>query len=429
MKHRRVRSMTAAGIVLAHALFLQGTAIAEQDELTPGIRADTIEKLAEELADYVFSDQGRQMKEQLARNLRAGKYDAIADFVEFGEAVTQDLFDISGDRHLLIRYAPSDVADVRRRATLTGPERQRDSMRRKIDAAQDNFGFEEIEILPGNIGYLKLNRFEQFDYAGDTAFAAMQFLSNAKAIVIDLRHNNGGWNSMIQTLCSYFFYFEELTSETKLWEIHKPYENTVTQVWNLPHVPGKRLTETPVYILTSDRTYSSAEVFTDILQKRGRATVVGGRTRGGAHPTRGPEALNDHYILKMPVGRVINPVTGANWEGTGIEPDIVTDPGEALAAALKIIVGDLTAGNPEERFMNDLGYSFLYRNRLDMALFVFGKNVQLYPDSANCYDSLAEAYFESGNHKQAEINYRRSLELDPGNDNATKMLERLAKER
>ncbi|MEM7200431.1 MAG: serine hydrolase [Planctomycetota bacterium] len=76
--------------------------------------------------------------------------------------------------------------------------------------------------------------------------------------------------------------------------------------------------------------------------------------------------------------------------------------------------------------LNELGYALLARERTDAATCVFKAAVDAYPASANVYDSYGEALMRGGNDEAAAANYRKSLELDPTNDNATEMLRRLA---
>jgi CubicO group peptidase (beta-lactamase class C family) len=76
--------------------------------------------------------------------------------------------------------------------------------------------------------------------------------------------------------------------------------------------------------------------------------------------------------------------------------------------------------------MNRLGYYLLHtRKAVEAAVAVFRLNVEAFPESANVYDSLGEAYMAAGDRERAVQNYRRSLELDPKNTNAVEMLERL----
>jgi len=79
----------------------------------------------------------------------------------------------------------------------------------------------------------------------------------------------------------------------------------------------------------------------------------------------------------------------------------------------------------QEARLNDLGYSLLRDKKVDAAIAVFKVNVELYPQSANVFDSLGEAYLANGNKDLAAVNYRKSLELDPHNQNAAAILKKL----
>src|SRR5206468_11911867 len=92
--------------------------------------------------------------------------------------------------------------------------------------------------------------------------------------------------------------------------------------------------------LTSGRTFSAAEEFTNNLKTLKRATIVGETTGGGANPG-GMERLSDHFGAFVPNGRAINPVTQTNWEGTGVAPDIAVAADQALAAAYRAALGKL----------------------------------------------------------------------------------------
>ncbi|HEX6625389.1 MAG TPA: tetratricopeptide repeat protein, partial [Pyrinomonadaceae bacterium] len=78
-----------------------------------------------------------------------------------------------------------------------------------------------------------------------------------------------------------------------------------------------------------------------------------------------------------------------------------------------------------EQRLNQLGYELLRAGKKAESVAVFALNAELYPQSSNVYDSLGEAYMESGDKELAVKNYRRSLELDPKNTNAVEMLKKL----
>jgi retinol-binding protein 3 len=109
-------------------------------------------------------------------------------------------------------------------------------------------------------------------------------------------------------------------------------QNETRQSWTLPYVPGKRLTNKDVYILTISRTFSGAEEFIYNLKHLKRATVVGENTGGGAHLVD-ERQINDHFIIGVPSGRPINAVTKTDWEGVGVEPDVKVSAENALKTA------------------------------------------------------------------------------------------------
>ena len=76
---------------------------------------------------------------------------------------------------------------------------------------------------------------------------------------------------------------------------------------------------------------------------------------------------------------------------------------------------------------NSLGYSLITRGMINAAIEVFKMNVEMNPQSANAYDSVAEAYMKSSNKEKAILYYEKVLELDPGNENAKTMLKKLKK--
>ena len=165
------------------------------------------------------------------------------------------------------------------------------------------------------------------DMVGDTAAAAMTFLANSDALIVDLRKNGGGQPGTVILLCSYFF--DESDAPQR---IYTRTTDTTQQYWSLPVVPGKKLLGKDVYVLTSSRTFSGAEEFAYNLQSQKRGTIVGETTGGGAHPTRGFRSTSTSAI-GVPFARAINPVTKTNWEGTGVKPDVAVPADQALLTA------------------------------------------------------------------------------------------------
>jgi C-terminal processing protease CtpA/Prc len=85
-------------------------------------------------------------------------------------------------------------------------------------------------------------------------------------------------------------------------------------------------------VLTSGRTFSGGEDLSYTLQALGRAEVIGETTGGGAHPTR-PFPVSPAVHIAIPFARSINPVTGTNWQGTGVVPDTPVPADQAYSTA------------------------------------------------------------------------------------------------
>lgn len=294
-----------------------------------GIDASARQRVVDEVARklqnfYVFPETAQSIRSALARRLKQGAYDEMTDGMSFASELTKHLQEVGRDKHLLVTFSPARLPQ-----DLNHPGADAAAERLKR-VKTTNCGFEKAEILSGNVGYLKLNEFADPAHCGPTASAAMAFLANTDSLVIDLRDNGGGDPAMVALLSTYLF--NEPVHLNDLWTRAT---GKTRQWWTLPHVPGSRLDHQRVYVLTSPRTFSGAEEFSYNLQALKRATIIGERTGGGAHPTRG-ERIDDRFVVYVPFARAINPITGTNWEGTGVEPDVKVPAQEALETARKI---------------------------------------------------------------------------------------------
>ena len=190
-----------------------------------------------------------------------------------------------------------------------------------------NCAFEKVETLPRNIGYLKLNFFPDRSVCEQTATTAMASLNNTDALIVDLRDNHGGMPDMVALMASYFFDHPEY--------FYNPRENTTQESWTHSPVPGDKLADKPVYVLTSSRTFSGAEQFCYDLKMLKRITLVGETTGGGAHSGVWYR-IDDHFGMGIPETKPINPYSTPDWEGTGVEPDVKVKAADALLTALKL---------------------------------------------------------------------------------------------
>lgn len=273
---------------------------------------------------YVYPETARKMDDALRDHQKHGDYDAITDGDAFAGLLTRQLQEISHDKHLRVVYSPYKLPPDEH-----GPSPERKAMQRK-QLEHANCGFVKVEILPGNIGYVKFDLFADPEVCGPTVVSAMTFLSHVDAIIFDLRENGGGDPKMIALISTYLF-----DKPTHLNDLYNRKEDSTTQYWTLPYVPGNRLAETPAFVLTSTATFSGAEEFSYNLKNLKRATLVGETTGGGAHPVRA-QRIDDHFMVEVPFERAINPISKTNWEGTGVVPDVPAKASEALDIAEKL---------------------------------------------------------------------------------------------
>jgi retinol-binding protein 3 len=296
------------------------------------IRGAVIEGILNTLQRYyVFPEVARRMEEDIRGRLSNGDYDGITTGSALRDTLTAHLQEVSRDKHLRVFFS----AEPRPIRLEREPSVEEQEEFRRYAAAR-NFGFERVERLAGNVGYLDLRGFFPAEVGGDVAVAAMRFLANASALIIDLRQNGGGSPDMVALISSYLF-----DQPTHLNNLYWREGDRTQQFWTLPYVPGKRSAATPVYVLTSNHTFSGAEEFAYNLRNLKRAVIVGEVTGGGAHPGGG-FPIDEHFGVGVPTGRAINPISGTNWEGTGVTPDILVSQEDALkvahAAALKALL-------------------------------------------------------------------------------------------
>ena len=271
---------------------------------------------------YVFPDRAAEAAAEIEARLAAGEYDNLGES-ELAERLTRQLYTVCADKHLRVRAHPEHMRPPPGRA-------DRDKARQEMRAIGrlDNFGIHRVERLEGNVGYIDLRRVALPQNAGASIAAAMELVSGTYALIFDLRRNGGGSPDGVVFWCSYLFdgpgthfndIFEAETGETR-------------QFWSVSYVPGSRYVDKPVYVLTSHETFSGGEDFSYTLQALGRAQLIGETTGGGAHPT-GMQPLSPTMAISVPFARSVNPITGTNWEGTGVVPDVSVAAEEAYDVA------------------------------------------------------------------------------------------------
>ena len=412
---------------------------------------------------YVFPDVAEQCIERMNQQFESGAYDKkMKMHVEFIRLLNADLLEVSNDKHLkvLALFGVEEEADELPLA---------EAVEYNHFLKRGNYGFINVMWKRDNIGLLEFRAFCNPDVAGEKVRTVMGFLSDMDALIIDLRSMvMGGRPEMVNLICSYFFEEPTLLNRTYFRQ-----EDIMEEDWTFPIKDQPALRDIPLYILVDEDVFSAGEAFTYSLQALGRATVIGEKTGGGAHLTR-PFRIGTRFEAKIPWGRAINPISNSNWEGTGVVPDIQVKSENALDRALELakeealkrrelreqkdlelveefsaqldeIQKKYKAGNLDEaiqilekvlkkgsgselispEMIDDAGHYYLDHDMIELARLCFNFNIKFNPDPiflSYYYYSLAEADQKAGEKGNAKINLKKSLELDPNNQWAKKML-------
>ncbi|MBW8683924.1 S41 family peptidase [Chitinophaga rhizophila] len=290
-----------------------------------------IKKMAALLRDhYVHKEKGDTLALRLLAAHKAGQFATAKSWKDLEQLTTSYLQEISHDGHLYVKNDPATSKQLL--AAKAIPADTTGTAARKLSASEDlffygpeaaarNYGFESVRVTPDNVGHLQLSAINISRKSLPTLYAAMRFVANTRALVIDLRNNGGGGSDTGAVFESYFLPpampLLVFTGRTGIQSA----DSTVS--W-LKEAPYKQ----PVFILVNGRTASAAEAFTFVLQKTGRALVIGERSAGGANMNVW-FPVNDELLISISQMAPVWPGTTDSWEQKGIQPDcIATTPAE-----------------------------------------------------------------------------------------------------
>lgn len=278
---------------------------------------------------YVDAEVAQKMVIALRDHEKNGDDNEATDGPTFADLLGTQMREVSHDKYVAVIYSVVKTSENSPAPTAEEVARYTKEMK------QNNCTFERVAILPHNIGYLKFNSFPDASICGPTASAAMAKLNHADAIIFDLRDNPGGYANMVALIATYL-----VDRPTHLNDFYDRSKNSTEESWTLPPVPGNTLADKPAFVLTSPTTFSAAEGFSYDLKMLKRATLVGERTSGRGH-IGAPHRIDDHFTIRVPSMKVINPISKTNWEGTGVEPDVKVKAADALRTAINLAEGNL----------------------------------------------------------------------------------------
>lgn len=328
-----------AGLLAGTVLFLPPSAAL-------GDRGAVIDRTAQILRErYLDAALGARVADGLLA--QKAELDKVSDPQAYAKAVTQAMQAIQPDLHLRMSYEPQTEfvpgTAAPRAVPVAGPGGQvRQVMRTgRIDGrdaatiARTNFGFEAVQRLDGNVGYLRLSSFVPLDLSRPTAEAAMRFLANSDAVIIDLRGNYGGAPETVGYILSHFHAPD--APPTLLHASENRAAGVRSEVKTDPALGSKSLAAAPVYVLIDRRSASAAEMLAYSGARVGRVKVVG-ETSAGAGNGGLKYSVGDGYALFIAEWKVL---TGPGWERIGVKPDVAVEPAAALATAHRLALQDL----------------------------------------------------------------------------------------
>jgi hypothetical protein len=306
----------AAGPTLAQTA-VPSASPAASAALDPAARAAIVAQLSTELRSrYIYPDAGEKGAAAITAAAASGAYDRITDLPSLAKRLTDDLRGVLQDKHLAVFVARTD-----------GPGLSIASI------PPDEAGIIRAGRLAGGIAYLEIAGFANpwaFKPALDRAMAG---LKGSRALILDVRGNHGGDPAAVSYLVSY------LVPAGKRIEINrivwrKAGTTDVTRKAFFSEPTPVSFAGMPIYVLIGGHTFSGGEELAYDIQTLKLGTLVGETTGGGANPGESV-AIGQGVMAFIPTGRAESPVTGSNWEGRGVQPDIAVPDADALAAALR----------------------------------------------------------------------------------------------
>lgn len=281
--------------------------------------------ITEKVKDYYIDKEAYKKADSLFRNeLNKGAFNAL-NKKEFAALLTQKLRTTIKDEHFFVKYLENYMPEKQM------SEKEKEKLNNEHNSLE-NFGFETVQRLPGNIGYINFKGFASPEASEKTLAAAMNFVANTHALVIDLRENGGGENGMVLLFCSYFF-----DKKTDLYTTYFRHNNKTVLNSTQPEVSGQKYLHKKIYILTSKNTFSAGEAVAYFLQQYKLAEVIGEKTGGAANPVD-HFIIQNQYLLLVPAGKITSLASQKNWEHIGVTPNQEVKSEDALRAAhIKIL--------------------------------------------------------------------------------------------
>jgi len=308
-------------LVLTNAvMFFQ---FASAQNFTADAKTEAIKNIAQHIAaNYIYPEKGGQIASHIQAANFKGQFDKAANWKEFDEMVTKELWAFSGDGHLYVRHDPEMVKELKNPPPV---REEKNNMNDQSGTSKSTIA--ESKLLDNNIGYIKITGINiNKGNLGDLD-DHIKKMAGTKAVIIDLRDNGGGGSEEGPVLESYFL--PAGTPTLRFTKRDGSYTTDSTVTW----LKQARY-EKPVYIIVNRNTASAAEAFAFVLQQKRRAKIVGEKSAGAANMNSW-YAINDENFVSVSTAAPSVPGTNSSWEQSGIQPDIRVKKDDPLAVAIR----------------------------------------------------------------------------------------------
>jgi hypothetical protein len=284
---------------------------------------------------FAFRERGIAAANEIEAMERRGEFRDSRSAAELMALIDSKVVPIVNDQHFRVRYFGPEAVAGFTDAPPTAEELAEFHEEVRLRGSE----IPEVRWLPGNVGYLRLTLLLDTPPGIEKLAAAMGLLADTGALIIDVRGTPGGEPAGVANVIGHLV--PERVATVRLEVVSDPSQNRT--FYAEPRTPG--FAGKPVYVLIDEGTGSGAEEFAYDLQAMGRATLVGQTTSGAATPG-GYRPLSGGFVAFIPMGIVSNIMTGTNWEGVGVPPDVEVPAAEALTRAhrlaLEAILQDAT---------------------------------------------------------------------------------------
>ena len=347
--------------------------------------------------NFIFPERVEGCMDKMRLELDSARYVNLMDRSEFITAFNKSLKRICEDKHFWLSVRVKRDDNKMPLSPFMQQQLEFNNQR------ADNFGVNKVEMLADSIGYIKLDYFREPAHSSQVWLSAVDLIRHGKALIMDLRENHGGRPEMVALISSYF-----LAKPTHLVTFFERGDKVGQQSWSFAEVPGEKIADMPLYILVGPQTGSAGEGFSYHMKHLKRATLIGESTYGAGNPGSN-YSINDDWQIFIADGRPENAITGKNWEGQGVIPNIKVNANEAIKTAIRQANIDIpnrllseSFGKAELALLDQIAEARMKGLR-DKVLPLLYQVVQENPKSALTWQSI-------GYEHQRNKEYKKSLE-------------------